>query len=101
MCLLLNENFFALNIPCYRCFQFSTVEDIVAALQAETIAGGWARDSLKQLAEMSPTSLKISLQLFQLSASLSFTECMKLEYQLASKVLVKVLQLAKIACVSN
>ncbi|KAI8149393.1 ClpP/crotonase-like domain-containing protein [Fennellomyces sp. T-0311] len=70
-----------------RCFRYSTIEEIVTALQNETIAINWAKESLEQLSNMSPTSLKISLELFQQSEHLSFTECMKLEYQLAVKVL--------------
>ncbi|KAI8138064.1 ClpP/crotonase-like domain-containing protein [Fennellomyces sp. T-0311] len=70
-----------------RCFQHHTVEKIIAAVNDETVATSWAKETADQLAGMSPTSLKISRRLFQVSAGLSLTDCMKLEYQLATKIL--------------
>ncbi|KAI9499606.1 ClpP/crotonase-like domain-containing protein [Zychaea mexicana] len=70
-----------------RCFQHDTMEEIVVALKDEKIATTWAKETLDQLANLSPTSLKLFLQLYHAGASLSFTDCMKLEYQLTNQTL--------------
>ncbi|KAI8139264.1 ClpP/crotonase-like domain-containing protein [Fennellomyces sp. T-0311] len=69
-----------------RCFKYDTIEEIVDAVNNETVAAKWAKETSQQLSGMSPTSLKISLQLFHEGARRSLTDCMRLEYQLAVKV---------------
>ncbi|KAI9490182.1 ClpP/crotonase-like domain-containing protein [Zychaea mexicana] len=70
-----------------RCFNHETMEEIIAALKNEKVAVDWAKETLDRLSGMSPTSMKISLQLYHTGARLSFIDCMRLEYQLAGKCL--------------
>ncbi|KAI8148532.1 ClpP/crotonase-like domain-containing protein [Fennellomyces sp. T-0311] len=70
-----------------RCFQYKTMEEIVSALNNEKVAVQWAKETLGQLEEMSPTSLKLFLQLYYAGSLLSFADCMKLEYQLTNRTL--------------
>ncbi|KAI8139268.1 ClpP/crotonase-like domain-containing protein [Fennellomyces sp. T-0311] len=69
-----------------RCFNQTTVEEIVEALNNERVAVDWAKETAEQLSTMSPTSLKISHQMFREGARRSFIDCMRMEYQLAIKV---------------
>ena len=64
------------------------MEDIIAALKNEEEAVEWAKETLDTLSNMSPTSMKISLQLYHTGARLSFIDCMRMEYQVASKCVV-------------
>ena len=72
----------------FRCFKYDTIEDIIDALNKETIAVDWAEETIKQLCTMSPISLKVTIQLFQVGAKCSLLDCVKLEYRLASNHLV-------------
>ncbi|KAG2212475.1 hypothetical protein INT45_010108 [Circinella minor] len=70
-----------------RCFQHNTIENIVAALKEENVAVSWAKETNDLLSKMSPTSLKLSLQLYYAGANLCFVDCMRLEYQLTNLTL--------------
>ncbi|KAI7849764.1 ClpP/crotonase-like domain-containing protein [Circinella umbellata] len=70
-----------------RCFQHNTMEKIVAALKEEKVAVSWAKETYDLLSRMSPTSLKLSLQLYHTGANLCFVDCMRLEYQLTNLTL--------------
>lgn len=61
-----------------RCFDGATVEDIVAALERE--ADPFAAEQLAALQAMSPTSLKVTLELLQRAESLSLGQELELEY---------------------
>jgi enoyl-CoA hydratase len=65
------------------CFSKPTIEDILRAL--EQYPDGWCQKVYAILQTKSPTSLKITLQQLQTGGTLSFDECMKLEYRLTSR----------------
>ncbi|CAO3651272.1 unnamed protein product [Cunninghamella blakesleeana] len=48
----------------------------------------WAKETLKYLNAMSPTSLKVTLQQIRSGATLSIGQCFKMEYHLVQKFLV-------------
>ncbi|XP_064397926.1 3-hydroxyisobutyryl-CoA hydrolase, mitochondrial-like [Halichondria panicea] len=64
-----------------RCFDQPSVEGIVEALENEKTE--WAKQQLKTLSKMSPTSLKIAHRQLTLGAQLSFAECFKMEYRMS------------------
>jgi enoyl-CoA hydratase len=64
-----------------RIFSGETMEDIVAALEAET--GDWAAETLATLAGRSPTSLKVALEQMRRGAELDFDEAMIMEYRMS------------------
>lgn len=70
-----------------RCFCFSTVEEIVAALEKENTA--FAEKTLKTLRTMSPTSLKVTLQQIREGVHLGIADCFRMEYQLACQILLE------------
>ena len=65
------------------------MEKIVDALKEEKVAVPWAKETNDLLSKMSPTSLKLSLQLYHTGANLCFLDCMRLEYQLTNLTLVR------------
>uniref|UniRef100_A0A6B2L847 3-hydroxyisobutyryl-CoA hydrolase n=1 Tax=Arcella intermedia TaxID=1963864 RepID=A0A6B2L847_9EUKA len=69
-----------------RIFSLNTVEEIMDALSHEKSHFG--TENLHILQAMSPTSLKVTLKLMQIGKSLSFAECLNLEYHL-SQVFMK------------
>jgi len=64
-----------------RCFAPDTVEEILAALEAE--GGDWARATRATLAAKSPTSLKVTLRQLRRGAGLDFAEAMRMEFRLS------------------
>lgn len=65
------------------------MKKIIAALKEEKVVVPWAKQTADLLSKMSPTSLKLSLQLYHTGANLCFLDCMRLEYQLTNLTLVK------------
>ncbi|CAM0143225.1 unnamed protein product [Umbelopsis sp. WA50703] len=66
-----------------RCFKFNTVEKIIEALDKENTE--WAAKTKATMLEMSPTSLKVTLQQLRIGAKRSITDCFKMEHKLAEK----------------
>ena len=64
-----------------RCFQFDSVEEIFASLEDE--GTDWAIDTLKNLRQMSPTSLKVTLRQMRTGRTLSFDDAMTMEYRMS------------------
>lgn len=70
-----------------RLFAFDTMEEIVAALEADGSA--FAQGALKTLARKSPTSLKVALKLLRLArGASSLEECLTREYLASLEVIV-------------
>jgi enoyl-CoA hydratase len=71
-------------------FAGARVEDILAALDAATAAGGadaaFACASAALIRTKSPTSLKIALAQMQRGGALDFAECMRTEFRIVSRV---------------
>jgi len=68
-----------------RCFgkeAATSVENIIAKLEAETIEKEWAEKTLKTLKKMSPTSLKLTLEQLNLGKSLDLKGCLRMEYRM-------------------
>ncbi|OMJ30194.1 3-hydroxyisobutyryl-CoA hydrolase, mitochondrial [Smittium culicis] len=70
-----------------NCFKHSTIEDIYKALENEKDHPEWAKSTIETLNQMSPSSLKISLELIRRGSQLSLCDCLEMESQLASKVI--------------
>ncbi|KAJ1976305.1 3-hydroxyisobutyryl-CoA hydrolase [Dimargaris xerosporica] len=81
-----------------RCFHHETVEEIVAALEREVAkpsqtdiaraadVQAWAQKTLTTLQSVSPTSLKVTLELLKEGARKSLKECLQLEYKAVQNV---------------
>ena len=67
-----------------RAFSASSVEEILARLDAEEEDESWAKEAAAELRKKSPTSLKIAFKQMQLGKSMSLAEALKLEFRLAS-----------------
>ena len=50
----------------------------------------WAAKTKADLLELSPTSLKITLQQLRIGAKRSIADCFKMEYKLAEKIVVSI-----------
>jgi enoyl-CoA hydratase/carnithine racemase len=71
-----------------RCFSASSVEEILARLEAEDGEDeAWAKETAAELRKKSPTSLKIALRQMQVGKSLTLAEALKLEFRLASHLI--------------
>ena len=71
-----------------RLFKADTVEDILAALDAERGPDAdFARTTAATIRTKSPTSLKLALAQMRAGALLSFDECMKTEFRIVSRVI--------------
>jgi enoyl-CoA hydratase len=68
-----------------RCFGFDRVEAILDALDAEP--GDFAAEAAATIRTMSPTSLKLTLLELRRGRSLTFDDCMRMEYRLSQSVL--------------
>jgi enoyl-CoA hydratase len=72
-------------------FRDDNVEDILAALNRESIsrspAAGWAGATAAAIRGKSPTSLKIALAQLRRGKDWSFTECMKAEFRIVSRII--------------
>lgn len=62
------------------------MEEIYAAVEKEGDTA-WAKDTLKLLNSVSPTSLKVTLMQLRTGANLSLGQCFKMEYHLVQKFL--------------
>ncbi len=73
-----------------RLFRGGRVEDIIAALDAEAAAArpdaAFASGAAALMRTKSPTSLKIALAQMRRGPSLDFTECMRAEFRIVSRV---------------
>ncbi|KAJ1849366.1 3-hydroxyisobutyryl-CoA hydrolase, partial [Coemansia sp. RSA 2708] len=72
------------------CFQYNTVEAIVQALEETVKAANptvttWAQTTLKQLSQMSPSSLKLTLEQLRRGAQLNIQQTFAMELGLAEK----------------
>ncbi|CAO3652031.1 unnamed protein product [Cunninghamella echinulata] len=77
-----------------QCFKSDKMNDIVQAVTklSEQDAGdakitAWAKETVKYLNAMSPTSLKVTLQQIRSGATLTIGQCFKMEYHLVQKFL--------------
>ncbi len=64
-----------------RCFAKDSLEEILAALEAEQSA--WAEETLAALRKCSPTSLKVAFRQLRAGAGLDFEAAMIMEYRLS------------------
>ena len=73
-----------------RLFAYDYVEDIMAALDREAISGsrdaGWAGATAALIRAKSPTSLKIALGQLRRGRHMSFSECMRTEFRIVSRI---------------
>ncbi|KAI9322219.1 ClpP/crotonase-like domain-containing protein [Dichotomocladium elegans] len=69
-----------------RCFGYNTVEEIIAAVEKEEDSQ-WKEETLERFREVSPTSLKVTLQQLRAGRKMSLGDCLKLEYRLVQKFL--------------
>ena len=75
----------ALQADIDRLFAFDTVEEILAALEAD--GGDWAVQELEGLRAKSPQALKVTLRQMRLGAQAgSFAEEMSMEFRMASRM---------------
>jgi enoyl-CoA hydratase len=70
-----------------RCFGHDRVEDILAALDAETADPGWAAETRAILLPKSPTSLRITLRQLVLGQNFALEEALRLEYRMTQHVM--------------
>ena len=75
-----------------RCFGYTDIEAIIRALEAEEQntrlpqhVRAWATETLENLSDRSPTSLKVALKQMQLGRKWSISEAFKQEYHIAGK----------------
>jgi enoyl-CoA hydratase len=68
-----------------RCFSKDSVEEILAALEAET--DRFATETLVVLDAKSPTSLKITHRQIRLGCDLDFDNCMRMEWRMVNRVI--------------
>ncbi|KAJ3020289.1 hypothetical protein HKX48_001060 [Thoreauomyces humboldtii] len=69
-----------------RCFQHETLEKMVEALEAEN--SDWARKTIATLKEMSPLSLKVTIQQLRRGRKQHFSDCFEMEYNMARHFLM-------------
>ena len=80
----------ALRALAERCFVQQTVEEMIAALEravSDVALGEAAQQALDTLAQRSPTSLKVTLQQLQRGKTLSFGDCLKMEYRISQAMM--------------
>lgn len=70
-----------------RLFAPERVEEILAALDAETQDTAFAKQAAMAIRAKSPTSLKMAREQMRRGARVDFTECMRIEFRLASRIL--------------
>ncbi|KAM5448350.1 3-hydroxyisobutyryl-CoA hydrolase [Microsporum audouinii] len=66
-----------------RCFAHSTMEEIISALEKETVNADWAAKTLKTLAQRSPIALKVTLRQLRVGKNWSISETFQREDQIA------------------
>ncbi|KAI9019203.1 ClpP/crotonase-like domain-containing protein [Phycomyces nitens] len=67
------------------CFKYNTVEEILEALCRD--GSEFAMKTIKQMLELSPTSLKANLELMRRTSTMSFDSCMENESRAAMNVI--------------
>lgn len=67
-----------------RIFALGSVEDILAALDAEH--EDWTQDIAATIRTKSPTSLKIAFRQIREGRKLDFDDCMKMEYRMVNRI---------------
>ncbi|KAI3918329.1 hypothetical protein MKX01_041649 [Papaver californicum] len=73
-----------------RCFSRRTVEEILSALERETVSGeDWIFTAIQSLKKASPTSLKISLKAIREGRLQGVGQCLIQEYRMCCHVLRK------------
>jgi enoyl-CoA hydratase/carnithine racemase len=74
-----------------RLFAADRIEDIMAALEGEAISGspdaGFAGATVSAMRGRSPTSLRIALRQMRGGREWSFTDCMKTEFRIVSRII--------------
>jgi enoyl-CoA hydratase len=74
-----------------RLFAAGSVEEILAALDAEAVgnlaAADFARDTARTIRAKSPLSLKITLSQLRRGKSLDFAECLRTEFRIVSRLI--------------
>ncbi|KAJ3335871.1 hypothetical protein HDU91_001993, partial [Kappamyces sp. JEL0680] len=75
-----------------RAFKFNTIEEILAALEAETKSpdaevAEFAKKQLAVLHSVSPTSLKVTLSQLRRGAKMHIADCFKMEYRMVRQFL--------------
>jgi 3-hydroxyisobutyryl-CoA hydrolase len=70
-----------------RCFTANTVEEIMTNLEKD--GSDFAKNALKLLAKMSPTSLKVTKLQLDLGEKMTLEECLKMEFRLAVNHCIK------------
>ena len=72
-----------------RCFSHSTMEAIIQALKAEENGDlkSWAKTTLQELSERSPTSLKVTLRQMRIGRRWNISETFQREFHLASRMI--------------
>ena len=68
-----------------RCFAAPTVEEIVAALDAD--GGEWATKQAATIRSKSPTSCKVALRQVREGASRDFRDCMIMEWRMVNRII--------------
>ncbi|KAJ8958256.1 hypothetical protein NQ318_017399 [Aromia moschata] len=68
------------------CFSADTMEEILSRLEKD--GSKWAEDTTDTLLKMSPTSLKITLKLFDLGQRMSLPKCLQMEYRVCFNCIV-------------
>lgn len=67
-----------------RIFAGSSVEEILAALDAEH--EDWTDDTARTIRSKSPTSLKVTFRQIREGRKLEFDDCMRMEYRMVSRI---------------
>jgi 3-hydroxyisobutyryl-CoA hydrolase len=70
-----------------KIFSEPSLERIIEKLEQDN--SDWAKQQLKLLSKMSPTSLKVSIKQLEQGAKKSLKECLEMEYLLAQKFAIK------------
>ncbi|KAI9837262.1 MAG: hypothetical protein M1819_000336 [Sarea resinae] len=66
-----------------RCFKYSTIEEIIAALKKEGTE--WASKTIETLHQRSPTSVRVALRQMRLGSRWNIAETFQREYHIAAK----------------
>ncbi|HEX3464946.1 MAG TPA: enoyl-CoA hydratase/isomerase family protein [Candidatus Elarobacter sp.] len=67
-----------------RCFDQPDLRSVLGALEREN--GAWAAETLATMRRASPTSLAITFELFRRGSTLTLSESLEMEYQLAVRI---------------
>jgi 3-hydroxyisobutyryl-CoA hydrolase len=70
-----------------KIFNESSLERIIKKLEEDN--SDWAKQQLKLLEKMSPTSLKVSIKQLELGSKKTLKECFEMEYRIAQKFAIK------------